>query len=308
MPERGEVAKTRARLTAFKEEWFKKHPENTEILEAFKPVIKAFVSHLTPDIGEVETDLDKMLVVWSSDPKSSGYLKNLAKRFGHAGGFVTAKPEYLEQVGLTRRGVFIQEHIETEADFGFAVFHEFTHHLIKTEAERTQLQIAPSYKYLEEGFASWMAVGALTAIGNEHGKRTLPFQAPVDEPQAIFSAFLDRLAKAAVPEGKTPRYKTYKKVIEKAIMPLMFSRDISYLSRLSQKAFGDEQLEQFFKLVKTASEQYKANADELSVTALRLYNLISGNNFKTWEPWNDMYTNKSIYKAVYWPPYTTMFD
>lgn len=83
---------TKERLTAFKADWFKKHPQNLEILDNFQPVIDSFVKHLTPEIGHIETDLNKMIVIWSTDTNSPGYLDSAAEK--------KAMPEVLYQTNL----------------------------------------------------------------------------------------------------------------------------------------------------------------------------------------------------------------
>lgn len=299
---------TKDRLDAFKQDWFKKHPQNLEIIDNFKPVIQSFISNITPELTDIETDLKKMIMVVSSDQNSPGYYSEAAERLQKSGAFATADPKKLQPLGLDQVGVFVDEQNSAEATFGFVVFHEFSHILIMKEAERTHLLHIPEYQYLEEGFVSWMAIGALTNIGNNHGRPNLPHQAPFDAPQAVFSAFLDRFANTATQVGKTPRYKTYKKVIEKAVVPLIFSRDLSYVQRLTNKAFAEEEQIQLFDLLKETSDQYENNSEELNITALKLYNLLSGNNFDTWREWDKLHKNKPVYKAVYWPPYTTMFE
>jgi len=295
------------RLANFKFEWLSLHPNHSELLKSSKPALETFFSKLTPEVHILDDDLQNHIVLYSVSPNSKGYYPQ-ADSMAHAGGMVTNMKQDIEPLGIKNFAVFIEVDEQSRGEFGLVLFHEFFHLMIRENEEIIGLRFDDDYKFLEEGFVSYLARCALHRLSKNTNESELLKKIPIDPPQIILAALMDRLAIANKTFSQNPWSSIYYDVIERGIAALMLCRDKTYINVITKTAFDDEE---FFRFSKYLSETSQTdNIEQQLDKSLKLYNLIDQKHFESWSEWEEWWTqNKQVlFRAIYMPPEIIIFN
>lgn len=300
---------TGEKLKTFTKNWLEENPDSQQLFGLCIDQGKEFANHLVQGIELVEDDWLDHLIVYSLNPTSPGFFE-FAYDEPTVRGKCTENTVELERVRLKDYGIFLNVDTNVEDPrFVFTFMHETFHLLDLKSSRQTGVTYHPRFQFLEEGYVSFLAKGALNRISHDIDDPSLRERMKIDQYQIVLSQLLDRFAQVLRNKGATVG-QAYYEVVQEGICQLMLSRNPNYYLDLMRQSFNEKELVSIDKMLRKFNE-YKMENDypKLETESIQLYNLISKTNFPGWQECMDWRLKSNIpdFRVLYAPNQIILF-